>query len=131
LLAGGIDVTPTPAPTVSIRIVRSAPVIQSARVNRNGNTLSIEIIGYSTAREITQASFTFATTQGQPLQNTSITVPVEDLFNRWFQDPATGQYGSQFIFTQPFNIQGDATAVTVQRVTLTNRVGSTTATIQP
>lgn len=129
LQAGGVDITPSPAPTVNLQVDRAAPVIQSARMVRSGNSLAVEIIGYSTAREVTQMSVTFAAASGQTLQNSTVTVPVEELFGRWFQDPSSSQYGSQFFYSQPFTIQGEANAVTPQSVTLVNRLGSTTATI--
>jgi hypothetical protein len=131
LQAGGVDVTPATAPAARIRIERSAPVIQSTRVVRNGNELSVELTGFSTGREITQMSVTFSAAAGQTLQTPTVTLPVEETFNRWFQNPVSSQYGSQFFFSQPFTISGDANAVTVRSVTLTNRTGSTTATIQP
>jgi hypothetical protein len=125
LQAGGIDITPTPAPAVTTRVERAAPVIQSARLIRSGSGLSIEITGFSTAREVTQAAFTFSVAG----QTSTIMAPVENLFNTWFQDPTSGQYGSQFVFTQLFTIQGDANAVTPQSVTLTNRAGSVSANV--
>jgi hypothetical protein len=131
LLAGGVDITPAAAPSVRIRIERAAPVIQSARFVRNGNELTIEIVGFSTARELTQAAYTFAAAAGQTLQSSTVTTSVEDLFNRWFQEPSSGQYGSQFFFTQRFTISRDANSVTPQSVTLTNRMGSTSANITP
>lgn len=127
LTAGGIDITPSPAPSARVRIERAAPVIQSARMVRTNNGIAVEITGYTTAREITQMSVTFAASGGQTLQNTTVTVPVDGLFNAWFSDPTAIQYGSQFFFSQPFTITGDANAVTAQSVTLTNRVGSVTA----
>jgi hypothetical protein len=54
---------------------------------------------------------------------------VEDLFNKWFQDPAVSRFGSQFTFSQAFTTDGDATAVIPDSVVLTNRIGSTTATL--
>ena len=60
----------------------------------------------------------------------SIVVAVDSLFSAWFQNPATAAYGSQFILTQPFTIQGDSNAVLPQSVTLTNRSGSTTYKLQ-
>jgi hypothetical protein len=130
LTAGGIDITPAGATSATLRVERAAPVITSARMVRSGNGLAVEITGYSTTREITQLSVTFAASPGQTLQSTTVTVPVENLFNTWFQDPAAIQYGSQFFFSQPFTITGDANAVTAQSVTLTNRVGSTTAGVE-
>ena len=106
-------------------------MIRSVQVNRSGNTINLVVTGYSTAREVTQARFVFNAASGQTLSPSasSITVDTNTLFGNWFLDPANSQFGSVFIFTQPFNIQGDATAVIPATVTLTNRVGSTDATI--
>lgn len=132
LQAGGIDITPLPAPAASTQIAAAAPVILSVQVTRGSGSISLVVSGYSTAREVVQATFTFAAASGQSLQTSasSIAIPVENLFNSWFQDPANSPYGSQFVLTQPFTVQGDATAVIPQSVTLTNRVGSTSYTIQ-
>ena len=130
LTAGGTDITPVPAPAVRIRVERAAPVIRSARMVRSGNGITVEITGFSTAREVTQISVTFAASAGQTLQNSTVTVPVENLFSQWFQDPASSQFGSQFFFSQPFTITGDVNAVTAQSVTLTNRVGTATMEIE-
>jgi hypothetical protein len=129
LQAAGLDVTPSPAPVISAHIDQAAPVIQSATFTRSGNGFSIQIAGYSTAREITQAVFTFAAGAGQTLQSSQITVPVDTIFGGWYQDATHTAYGSQFVYTQPFTIQGDATAVTPQSVTLVNRKGTVTATL--
>jgi len=132
LEAGGIDITPTPAPTISAQVSRDAPVIRGVQVNRNGSTINIVVTGYSTAREVTQARFTFSAASGQSLASSasSITIDANSLFGNWFLDPANSQFGSVFIFTQPFTVQGDATAVIPVSVTLTNRVGSTDSKIQ-
>jgi hypothetical protein len=131
LTAGGIDITPVPAPAVSARIVPAAPAIAGVSVSRSSGTIAFAVSGYSTAREVTQAVFTFAAASGQTLQSTasSLTVSVDGLFGPWFQNPANAAYGSQFVFTQPFTVQGDPNAVIPQSITLVNRVGSTTYTI--
>lgn len=131
LTAGGVDITPSPAPAATVRIERAPPSIQSARMVRTSNGIAVEITGYSTAREITQMTVVFAGTGGQALQNTTVTVPVENLFSAWFADPSASQYGSQFFFSQPFTITGEASAVTAQSVTLTNRIGTATAEVTP
>jgi hypothetical protein len=132
LNAAGQDVTPSPAPSISTHIDQAAPVIQTATVSRNGSGLTIQITGYSPAREITQATFSFAAASGQSLQPSAsqITVSLDTLFTSWYQNPANAAYGSQFVFSQPFTIQGDANAVLPQSVTLTNRRGTATATLQ-
>jgi len=128
LQAGSLDITPLPAPSMAATLSRAAPVITGVKVNRSSGTLEISITGYSTAREVTQATFSFAAASGQALQPaaSSIVIPVESLFSSWFQNSANAAYGSQFVLTQPFSIQGDSTAVLPQSVTLTNRTGSAT-----
>lgn len=129
LQAGGVDTTPSPAPTATTHIDRAAPVIQSAQIVRNSGGFNIQVVGFSTAREVTQAVYSFTAASGQTLQVSQVTVPVDTLFGAWYQDTANTAYGSQFILTQPFSIQGDASAVIPQSVTLTNRVGSVTANV--
>ena len=132
LQAGGIDITPTPAPVTSGQVTRAAPVIRGVQVNRSGNTLNVVITGYSTARELTQAVFGFNAASGSTLQSTasSITIDTGSQFNTWFQDSNNSQFGSVFVYTQPFAIQGDVNAVLPSSITLTNRIGSVTFPIQ-
>lgn len=131
LQTGGLDITPQPAPSITAQISAAAPVIKSVQVNRSGSTLNVVVTGYSTSREITQAVFAFSAVAGQTLQPaaSSITLDVSNLFGTWFLDPNNSQFGSIFVYTQPFTVQGDATAVIPVSVALTNRIGSTTATI--
>src|ERR1035437_926223 len=126
LEAGGIDITPSPAPTITAQGARAAPVIRNVHVIRNGNTINIVVTGFSTAREVTQARFAFNAASGQTLapSASSITVDANSLFGNWFVDHTNSQFGSVFVFTQPFTVQGDATAVIPVSVTLTNRIGS-------
>jgi hypothetical protein len=126
LLAGGIDITPTPAPTITAAVNRAAPVIRTVTFNRSGTTLNVVVTGYSTAREVTQAVFGFSAASGQTLQPSasSIAIDMNSLFGNWFQDPNNSQFGSVFILSQPFTITGDINAVIPTKVTLTNRIGS-------
>ena len=136
LLAAGVDVTPTPAPSVSTQISAAAPVISKVQVIRNADTttgckasqICIEVTGYSTAREVTQGTFTFSAVAGQTLQSSagSITVDVSSAFSTWF---TSSTMGGQFILVQSFTVTGDPTQVLSNAVTLTNRTGSTTVTV--
>lgn len=131
LQAGGIDITPATAPAISAQIARAAPFIKSTQVTRSGSTLNVIVTGYATAREVTQAVFAFNAAAGQTLQSAASTITIDTtaLFGNWFVDPANSQFGSIFVFTQPFTIQGDVNAVIPTSVTLTNRNGSANAVI--
>ena len=122
LQAGGIDINSSPAPITS-RLDRASPVVSNAQFTRTGSAINVAITGYSTSREITQAVFTFTAAAGQTLQTSAstITVDVGNLFNTWYQSSNNSQYGSQFVLTQPFTIQGDTSQVTPATVTLINR----------
>jgi hypothetical protein len=135
LNAAGLDVTPVPAPVTTAQIAPAAPVVTNVVVTRNGangcpsGQLCLQVTGFSTAREVTQAVYTFTAATGQSLQSSagSITVDVSQVFTTWF---AGSTIGSQFILSQPFTVQGDPTAVVPTSVTLGNRVGTTKYTIQ-
>ena len=107
-------------------------MIRSVQVNRSGNTINVVVTGYSTAREVTQAVFAFNAASGSSLQAgaSAITVDVSTLFGNWFQDANNSQFGTVFVFTQPFTITGDVNAALPTSVTLNNRVGSAVSTIQ-
>lgn len=133
--AAGVDITPVPAPTINTQIASAAPVITNVTVTSNGNggcasgQICLQITGYATSREVTQAVYTFNAAAGQTLQSSagSITVDVSQVFTTWF---AASTIGSQFILSQPFTVQGSPASVIPTSVTLTNRVGSTTYQIQ-
>jgi hypothetical protein len=127
LTTGGLDITPSPAPSISTRVSRGAPVVVSAKLIRNGTGFNIQITGYSTAREITQATFSFKALGANTLQQSQITVQLGTLFSAWYQNSTSITFGSQFLFTQPFTIQGDATMVAPDTVTLANSLGSSAA----
>ena len=133
LQAGVTDITPSPAPVMSAQLARAAPTVKGVQVSRTASAISIAITGYSTSREVLQIVYAFSAANGQTLQPgaSSITVPVETLFTNWFQDGSNAAYGSQFVFTLPFTIQGDPNAVTPVSVTVTNRQGPTTFNITP
>ena len=133
--AAGVDITPVPAPVISAQMIPAAPVILSVAVTRDGSggcpkgQLCLQVTGYSTAREVTQAVYTFNAASGQTLQSSasSVTVDVSQVFTTWF---ASSTIGSQFILSQPFTVQGDPASVIPTSVTLSNRVGTTKYAIQ-
>lgn len=123
------DILPTPVRVHTVEIEPAAPVVVSTRITRTTDGIEIQVTGYSTAREVTEALFRFSATNGSTLRNSEIRVPVEDLFSRWFGDNASAEFGSRFTFIQTFGMQGGAAAVTPVSVTLTNRHGSMTSNI--
>ena len=97
-IAGGIDVTPNPPPTVTIRINASAPVLTGVTATRGSGTITVTVSGFVPNKQVTQASFTFNAAPGSSFQTTTVTVPVESIFNGWFQSTAAGNFGGSFTY---------------------------------
>jgi hypothetical protein len=126
----GVTITPTPVSVKTTRVERSTPVVTSTSFTRSASGIEVRVTGFSTSREISQAVIRFQASPGNSLTTSELTLPLDETFGRWFRDTESAQYGGQFTFAQQFSIQGDVNAVTPVSVTLTNRVGSTTANIR-
>ncbi|HLJ47001.1 MAG TPA: putative Ig domain-containing protein [Bryobacteraceae bacterium] len=119
LLVNGTDVTPSPAPSTTITVNAGPPVISSVTATQSNGALSVVISGFSTPREVTKATFHFT---GNNLQTSDFTVDVSSAFTQWYQSAASTQFGSAFIYTQPFTFQGTLSGSVT--VTLANSIGS-------
>lgn len=127
LTAAGTNITSKPAPTETVRINAAAPSITSVTATISGSGFTVTVIGFATTRSITSAVFTFTPASGANLQTTSVTIPVDQIFASWYGSSAAGAYGSQFTYTQPFNVSGGISAIASVSVTLTNPVGTSNA----
>jgi large repetitive protein len=125
--AANVDITPTPAPTQTIRIAKAAPVITSASLVRTSGGFDVVVIGYATSREITSATVTYSASAGVTLSNASATIALSPLFTTWYQDPNSARFGSQFSLRLPFTVQGNANPVSSISVVLTNSLGTSAA----
>ena len=131
--ADGTDVTPSPAPSRQVRVNAGPPVISSVTATRNATGLQVQVAGFSPTRSVTQAVFHFTAAAGGTLQGSDVTIPVDAVFAAWYQSAASSAFGSQFLFTQPFTLQGSAANVASVSVTLSNQLGNSqpvSATVQ-
>jgi len=125
LAAGGQSITPPPARVVTI--ARAAPSISSVQVVRVTGGFNILVRGYSTPRQVTQAVFAFTPASGANLQTTQVTVPVDSAFTTWYTGTSSAQFGSVFLYTQPFTVQGNVSDITSVSVTISNATGTSAA----
>jgi hypothetical protein len=123
LLVGTTDITPSPAPSTTIRINAAPPTITSATATRNASGFTVVVIGFVPDREIISVMFTFNAAPGSTLQTTSLTIPVDAVFGPWFSGPGVA-FGSQFTFTQPFSVQGNTQSIVSVTITLVNKLGN-------
>ena len=124
LTAGGVDVTPASLVPVAVTVPAAPPVINSVTLTRNGNGITIAILGLSTTRDMTQAEFQFTPASGASLKTTDLTVDLTGPFTTWYQSTSSDAFGTTFLYTQPFTLSSDATSVGGVTVTLTNSQGA-------
>jgi hypothetical protein len=121
----------TPANIVPLQIVLppAPPVITSMTLTRSANIITVNIIGYSDTRDMTQAAFHFTAAPGQTISNPDITLPAAVLFSSWYSTAPSQAYGSNFLYNQTFDLSADQSTIGSVTVTLTNSAGaSATAT---
>jgi len=122
--AGGQNITPTPSPVRSVTVPRSAPKINSVQVVKVTGGFNVLVTGYSTPRQVTQAAFTFTAVTGANLGTAQVPVTVDSVFTTWFAGTSSTAFGSSFLYTQPFTVQGNVSDIASVSVTLTNATGT-------
>lgn len=125
LRSGSVDMTPSPAPSRTVRVNRTAPTVTKPNVTavRTAGGIEVRIVGFATPRQVTQAKFRFTAGANTNLQTAEFTVDLTNVFATWYRDAASGQYGSAFRYVQPFSVQGDPNTITSVTVTLSNAQG--------
>lgn len=124
LQAAGVDLDATGL-TQTIKIARAAPAIQSVNVSRNANGFTIQVLGLSTPRELTEVDLHFTAAAGANLQTTSLNESLTAVSNKWYQSQASAQFGSQFLLVLPITAsQGSPNAVSGVSVVLKDSTGA-------
>jgi hypothetical protein len=116
----------TPANIVPLQIVLppAPPVITSMTLTRSANILTVNIIGYSDTRDMAQAAFEFTPASGQTISDPEITLPAAVLFSTWYSAAPSQAYGSNFMYSQTFDLSADQSTIGSVTVTLTNSAGA-------
>jgi len=123
--ADGVTLAAPAGLTQTIQIAPSAPVITKVTATATSSGFQVEVTGYSTTREVTQADLQFTAASGQSLETTSLNVSLTSAASAWFQSSASDAYGSQFIVTLPFTVtNGGASAIASVSVQLVNSQGT-------
>jgi hypothetical protein len=135
VVAFQVNVTPSTAPSQTVTIPTSAPVITSATLSVSGQNISVVVVGYTPTLAASQAVFNFGVSGNDQLQTSQFTVNTTSAFSSWFGTNCSAtvtvcpnNWGSEFTYTQVFAVQGDPTAVTLNSVSLTNSQGTTSYT---
>jgi Putative Ig domain len=124
----GKDVTPSPVPTRTFTVNRSAPILSRLSIaSRTTSGFDVELVGFSTPRSLTQVVFRFTPRAGSNLGTSTSTVPLGSSSATWFQSDTSKQFGSLFRLVIPFAVQGDVNAIQSVSATLANAEGTSDA----
>ena len=115
----------------SVDIRSLSPVIGSVAAVRTSQGLRVDVTGYSTERRVLGVEFGFKVRIGSALQDVKLARDVQADFDNWYRNAASSTFGSSFVFSQSFAVQGDSTAIESVTVTLTNGQGGVTSSIVP
>jgi hypothetical protein len=125
LTTGGVDVTPAGVSPITLVVAPAAPVITSVKfTNDTSGLITVVINGFSNTRDMTQATFVFTGSDAQSLGSAQVQIPVSTLFSPWYTSAASDQYGSEFTYTQSFQLSKPDANITGVSATLANSIGT-------
>jgi predicted outer membrane repeat protein len=125
LTADGVDVTPTGVSPITLVIAPGAPVVTSVTFTNNGTgQLTVVVNGFSNTRDMSGADFVFTGTGASALGSSTASVTTTSLFTPWYASATSDAYGSEFTYTQNFQLSQPDSGITGVSVTLTNSIGT-------
>jgi hypothetical protein len=125
LTTGGVDVTPAGVSPITLVIAPAAPVITSVKFsNDTAGLITVVINGFSNTRDMTQATFVFTGSGAQSLGSAQVQIPVSSLFSPWYSSSTSDQFGSEFTYTQSFQLSKPDSNITGVSATLANSIGT-------
>jgi streptogramin lyase len=100
----GAPVTLSSTPTASVPAPPEPPSITSVTIQQESGGFNVVVTGLSNTREITEADFTFTPVSGKQLQTSTFSLTdVTATFQSYYASDASLAFGSEFLYTQPFN----------------------------
>jgi hypothetical protein len=106
-------------------IAPDAPQMTAVDATLTGNTIVVRVTGYSVNRSVSNVIFGFDVQTASGIQRIDAPRSVDADFSNWYQNPQSSAFGSAYVFSQSFTVQGDASTIRSVAVTLSNTLGST------
>jgi large repetitive protein len=109
--------------TQTIVNAAGVPFISKVTLQQVSGGVTVVITGFSSTRDMVNASFAFAPATGDTFTSDNVSVPVQTPFATWYANTAqSNPYGTQFTLTVPFTLATatqSVSSVTVVSVTVT------------
>lgn len=127
----GLNLTPSPAPAVSLTVAPSAPTLLSVGLTAQSTTgFTLQIVGFSTTHSLTALNFQFTTNSGNSASNGSVSVSVSAAAANWYASTQSQPFGGQFSVSIPFILTQTSTSTTVTPVSAIQSVAVTASNAQ-
>ena len=131
LQAAGSDITPAGQAPITVTVPKQVPVITAATLKQTTGGVVVSITGYTTTKEVTQATLQFNAVSGGTLNSGTTTVPLTAVLNSWFQSATAAGFGGQFVVSIPIAVSGTVNAIGSVTVTVTNTQGNSAPVTAP
>jgi hypothetical protein len=126
-LTASIQGGPTGVLIGSVLVRPLAPQVMSVAAVRKSGAIEIQTTGYSTERRVNTVEFAFDVKTADAVMKVNLSRDVQAEFDAWYRNPTSAGFGSAFVFTQSFFIQGDPNTVQSVTLTFTNEQGRTSS----
>jgi len=126
---GGTPVTLSNNLPTNAAVSAQPPTITGVSIQPATSGFNIVVTGFSNDREITEADFIFTPTPGSQLQTGTFSLTnVASTFQVYYASDASLTFGSEFVYTQPFNLTaGSISTLQSVSVTLKNIQGASSS----
>lgn len=135
----GLNLTPSPAPVVSLTVAASAPSLLSVGlVSQSATGFTLQVTGFSTTHSLTALNFLFTPKSGNSASNANVSVNVSAAATNWYASTQSQTFGGQFLVSIPFTLKQTSSSTTspvsaIQSVAVTasNSQGTSTSLSTP
>jgi hypothetical protein len=107
----GTDLTPTNPPALTISVPTGPVQLVNALVSQaTANSITLEVIGYTTTRTLTQMQFQFTAASSATLANNTVSLNIQPNAQVWFSSTTSQGSGGEFSITVPFALSSSASS---------------------
>jgi trimeric autotransporter adhesin len=109
--ANGTDLTPTNPPALTLSVPTGPVQLVNALVSQaTADSITLEVIGYTTTRTLTQMQFQFTSASTATLANNTVSLNIQSYAQAWFSSTTSQSSGGMFSITVPFSLSSSATS---------------------
>jgi hypothetical protein len=126
-LTANIQDGPTGVLVGSVMVRSLAPQIMNISAARRSGALEVQATGYSPDRRVTRIEFDFDVRTADGVVRINLSKDALAEFDNWYRNPSSAAFGSAFLLTQIFLVEGDPNTVQSVIVTFTNEQGRTSS----